>query len=102
MIRQALIALVAGSIGLGIVAEAQAQGRDPQRPWCARNDADCDGRPDWRDRYYDPPRYRGQPYQTYGSEGFCSYPTPNGPVRGYKPQGKDRCCVETRHGPSCL
>lgn len=99
MIRYLVAGLVAGTIGLGIVAEANA--RDPQRPWCARNDADCDGRPDWRDRYYDPPQYRGRPY-TYGSEGYCSYPTPRGPIQGYKPQGKDRCCVETRYGPSCL
>ncbi|MCW5745811.1 MAG: hypothetical protein KIT36_06390 [Alphaproteobacteria bacterium] len=77
-------------------------GPAPTRPWCARGDTNCDGRVDWRDRYYDPSNgYRGQPY-TYNSEGWCAYPTPNGPIRGYKPQGKDRCCVETRHGPSCL
>jgi hypothetical protein len=99
MTSKLVMAVVAGTIGLGIAAAADAA--DPRRPWCERRDANCDGRVDWRDRYYDPPRYRGRPY-TYGSEGFCPYPTPNGPITGYKPEGKDRCCIETRHGPSCL
>jgi hypothetical protein len=100
MTRNLVFALVAAFIGAGVVSQAVAA--DPRRPWCERGDRNCDGRVDWRDRYYDPPRYRGRPYnKTYGSEGFCEYPTPNGPITGYKPQGKDRCCVETRYGPSC-
>jgi hypothetical protein len=100
MIRRFVPAVVAAAIGLGTAFQAVAA--DPPRPWCARHDTNCDGRVDWRDRYYDPPRgYHGRPY-TYGVEGMCSYPTPRGPIMGYKPQGKDRCCVETRYGPSCL
>jgi hypothetical protein len=100
MLGKLIAAFVAGAIGLGVAAKADAA--DPRRPWCERRDTNCDGRVDWRDRFYDPPRgYNGRPY-TYGSEGMCAYPTPRGPIMGYKPQGKDRCCVETRNGPSCL
>ncbi|MCW5745832.1 MAG: hypothetical protein KIT36_06500 [Alphaproteobacteria bacterium] len=100
MFRHTLAAIVTAAIGFGTIVQAHAA--DPRRPWCERGDVNCDGRIDWRDRFYDPPRgYHGRPY-TYGSEGYCAYPTPRGPIRGYKPQGKDRCCVETRWGPSCL
>ncbi|MCW5747556.1 MAG: CVNH domain-containing protein [Alphaproteobacteria bacterium] len=84
--------------GSGTIARP---GPAPARPWCARGDANCDGRVDWRDRFYDPDRgYHGQPY-TYASEGFCPFTTPRGVIRGYKPAGKDRCCVEMRNGPTC-
>jgi hypothetical protein len=33
--------------------------------------------------------------------GQCTFQTRRGPVAGYKPSGKNRCCVETRYGPSC-
>jgi hypothetical protein len=95
-----VIVLVAAMLGVGIAGQCLAA--DPPRPWCTRGDVNCDGRIDWRDRYYDPQRgYNGRPY-TYGSEGFCPYPTSRGTITGYKPQGKDRCCVETRNGPHCV
>ncbi|MBL8675018.1 MAG: hypothetical protein IPK81_10340 [Rhodospirillales bacterium] len=106
-----VIALIASAIGISAAAPAFAQGpgRDPQRPWCQQGDRNCDGRVDWKDYFYDPDRgYQGRPYQgrgreqTYGSDGSCSYPTPRGYVTGYRPEGKDRCCVETRYGPSCI
>ena len=31
----------------------------------------------------------------------CTFQTRRGSVAGYKPSGKDRCCVDTRDGPSC-
>ena len=37
----------------------------------------------------------------YASDDQCTFQTRRGPVAGYKPSGKDRCCVDTRDGPSC-
>jgi hypothetical protein len=56
MIRRFVPAVVAAAIGLGTAFQAVAA--DPPRPWCARHDTNCDGRVDWRDRYYDPPLSR--------------------------------------------
>ena len=37
----------------------------------------------------------------YDDGGQCTFQTRRGPVMGYKPPGKNRCCVETRYGTSC-
>ena len=37
----------------------------------------------------------------YDDGGQCTFQTRRGPVVGYKPSGKNRCCVDTRNGPSC-
>lgn len=37
----------------------------------------------------------------YDSNDPCIFQTRHGPVAGYKRSGKDRCCVNTREGPSC-
>jgi hypothetical protein len=62
-------------------------------------------------RYYDSrPRsgyYSGSPYgggyypQSRYADNQCTFQTRRGPVLGYRPPGKDRCCVQTREGPSC-
>lgn len=74
--------------------------------------------------YYDgaPPRagYYGSPGGSYGAPGSygsssgyyprssrwddgnqCTFRTRRGSVAGYVPQGKNRCCIDTRSGPSC-
>lgn len=102
MTRNVIVALVAGAIGFSIVSPVLAEDWRHQQ-WCDPRDRNCDGRLDSRDRYNAPQRgyggYGREP--TYGSAGSCSFQTPRGPVAGYKPEGKDRCCVETRNGPSC-
>ena len=37
----------------------------------------------------------------YDADEQCTFQTRRGPVAGYKRSGKDRCCVDTRNGPSC-
>ncbi len=39
--------------------------------------------------------YRG------GRSGQCTFQTRRGPVPGYVPEGKNRCCIQTREGQSC-
>ena len=114
MIRNLSAALVAGLIGMGGATGASAgDWRDEYR--CDRADRNCDGRIDRRDRDVDRPpqdrRYRDDRSRedrryrdrapSYGSTGSCTFQTARGPVAGYKPEGKDRCCIQTRRGPSC-
>ncbi|HJQ58640.1 MAG TPA: hypothetical protein VJ890_17150 [Vineibacter sp.] len=73
--------------------------RDGRVDWRDRYDArdrNYDGRVDWRDGY----GYQSPPV-TYGAGATCTYQTSRGPVAGYKPAGKDRCCIQTSYGPSC-
>jgi len=105
MTRKLVAALLAGAIGLGVASQAQAEDWRHQR-WCDWRDRNCDGRIDWRDRDYDSPRpYYGRDYYgrapSYEAAGACTFQTRRGPVTGYRPAGKDRCCIETRSGPSC-
>jgi hypothetical protein len=56
--------------------------------------------------YYPPPSrgYYGSPSgysPAYDDGGQCTFQTRRGPVVGYKPAGKNRCCIDTRDGPSC-
>ena len=58
--------------------------------------------------YYGSPGYYGSSSGGYYPQssgwddgGQCTFQTRRGPVMGYKPQGKNRCCVDTRNGPSC-
>lgn len=99
-------AVVAGLVGLGIAAPAQA---DPWRPGCEWGYSSCDNDRrdrDWRngrDRDWDH-RDRRRAYEgrtTYEVDRLCTFNTRRGPVRGYKPEGKDRCCIETSRGVSC-
>ncbi|HKU99529.1 MAG TPA: hypothetical protein VJR58_29825 [Vineibacter sp.] len=56
-----------------------------------------------RGGYYDPPPRSSYPQSRWDSGGGdqCPFRTRRGTVTGYKPQGKDRCCVMTREGESC-
>ena len=61
-----------------------------------------------RSGYYGSPGYYGSSPGGYYPQssgwddgGQCTFQTRRGPVVGYKPQGKNRCCVDTRNGPSC-
>lgn len=53
---------------------------------------------------YSPQQTRDGYYRSstpYESADRCTFQTRRGPVTGYRPAGKDRCCVDTRDGPSC-
>ena len=54
---------------------------------------------------YEPQQQRRDGYarssSPYDAGDQCTFQTRRGPVAGYKPSGKDRCCVDTRSGPSC-
>ncbi|HJQ60975.1 MAG TPA: hypothetical protein VJ890_28985 [Vineibacter sp.] len=102
MTRTLIVGLLGGAFALGIAASASAEDWRHQR-WCDYRDTNCDGRLDWRDRYYGSPQpyYRQQPRTTYEPAGRCVFQTSRGPVYGYRPEGKDRCCIETSRGPSC-
>jgi hypothetical protein len=60
-----------------------------------------------RSAYYPPPRYSGgsRYADAYGyaggRSGQCTFRTRRGPVPGYIPPGKDRCCIQTPEGQSC-
>jgi hypothetical protein len=104
MTRGLIVGLLTCSFGLGVMASASAEDWRHQR-WCDWRDRNCDGRINQRDRYYSYPNYdyegRFRHAPSYGVAGRCTFQTRRGPVAGYRPEGKDRCCVETRHGPSC-
>lgn len=51
-----------------------------------------------RGGYYDPPR--SYPQSRYNDD-QCAFRTRRGTVAGYKPEGKNRCCINTREGESC-
>ncbi|HEX2890443.1 hypothetical protein [Vineibacter terrae] len=101
MPRIVIAMLVASTLGLGFATQASAEDRGKER-WCDRRDVNCDGRYDWRDRrqQYDRRDDYGRA-PTYEPAGTCTFRTRHGAVTGYKPRGKDRCCIETRNGPSC-
>jgi hypothetical protein len=99
MTRKLAAVLMASALGLGFAAQANAEDWRHQR-WCDPRDTNCDGRYDWRDRQHDR-RYDYGRAPTYEPTGSCTFHTQRGSVTGYKPRGKDRCCVETRNGPSC-
>jgi len=105
MTRKLMAALLVGVVGFGIASQAQAEDWRHQR-WCDWRDRNCDGRLDWRDRDYDRDYYPQRRYDygrapTYQPTDSCTFQTRRGPVVGYRPAGKDRCCIETRGGPSC-
>ncbi|HJQ58078.1 MAG TPA: hypothetical protein VJ890_14305 [Vineibacter sp.] len=107
MTYKVIAAVLASAISLVTVTQASAEDRRYAQ-WCDPRDRNCDGRIDRRDRDrdydgrrdYDDRRRDGRS-PTYGSSGSCTFQSSNGPVAGYKPEGKDRCCIETRRGPSC-
>ncbi|HJQ57984.1 MAG TPA: hypothetical protein VJ890_13830 [Vineibacter sp.] len=50
------------------------------------------------------PGYYGSPSgysPAYDDGGQCTFQTRRGPVIGYQPAGKNRCCIDTSRGPSC-
>ena len=101
MTRKLIAALFASVVGLGIASQAQAEDWRHQT-WCDWRDRNCDGRLDWRDRDYNPQRrYDYSRAPSYEPTSSCTFQTRRGPVTGYRPAGKDRCCVETTSGPSC-
>jgi hypothetical protein len=53
-----------------------------------------------RDEYY-PSSSRFDPSSRYDSSDQCTFQTNRGSMTGYRPSGKNRCCVDTRDGPSC-
>ena len=53
-----------------------------------------------RVEYY-PSSSRFDPSSRYDSSDQCTFQTRHGSMTGYRPSGKDRCCVDTRDGPSC-
>lgn len=55
--------------------------------------------------YYDGPRGgydtpRSYP-QSRWNDDQCPFRTRRGTIAGYKPEGKNRCCINTREGESC-
>lgn len=52
-----------------------------------------------RDGYPSSSRYDSSP--RYDSGNQCTFQTRRGSVAGYRPSGKDRCCIDTREGQSC-
>ncbi len=128
MTRTCIAAILASAIGLGAYSPAFAEEWRHQngyyQDWRDRNhdgrvdwrdrydprDRNYDGRVDWRDRY--DPRDRnhdgrvdwrdGYGYgPSVGANASCTFQTARGPVAGYVPAGKDRCCIQTSRGPSC-
>jgi hypothetical protein len=104
--RTFISALIAGVVGLGVAQASAEDWRHQDREYWDWRDRNHDGRIDRWDGppprgYYPAERYRDRRSTTYRPEGSCRFQTRHGPVAGYKPVGKDRCCVETTNGPSC-
>ncbi|MCW5744927.1 MAG: hypothetical protein KIT36_01830 [Alphaproteobacteria bacterium] len=68
---------------------------------CVPDSGYYDGPPPRGGYYGSPSGYYPPPSRSYDSAGQCTFQTRRGPVPGYVPAGKDRCCIETRYGPSC-
>jgi hypothetical protein len=67
---------------------------------CVQDQGYYDGPPS-RGGYYDPPpRYYPQSRWDGGGD-RCTFQTRRGPIAGYIPSGKNRCCIDTRDGQSC-
>jgi hypothetical protein len=116
MISKLIATVLAAGIGVGIAATpASAQG-----DWRHERACDAFGFNCATDKYYyyygrdrdrDWYRYRGRNYDrrdyyrgaptTYQPAGACTFYSRRGPRPGYRPVGKDRCCIETSRGPSC-
>ncbi|TXL70598.1 hypothetical protein FHP25_33645 [Vineibacter terrae] len=103
--RTFIAALVAGIIGLGVAQAGAEDWRHQDGRYWDWRDRNHDGRIDRRDGpprgYYPAERYHDRRSTTYRPEGSCRFQTRRGVITGYKPVGKDRCCIETRNGPSC-
>jgi len=104
MTRTLITVLIAGVTATAIIAPASAEDwRHQDRDYWRWQDRNHDGRIDWRDDVY----YRSQRHDydrggtTYRPVGQCRFTTRRGSVTGYVPEGKDRCCIETRQGVSC-
>ncbi|HKU94359.1 MAG TPA: hypothetical protein VJR58_03735 [Vineibacter sp.] len=103
MKRTLIAALLAGLAATAIITPAGAEDwRHQDRDYWRWQDRNHDGRIDRRDDYY----YRSQRHDydrgtTYRPVGQCRFATRRGAVTGYVPEGKDRCCIETRQGVSC-
>ncbi len=105
MTRTLIAALIAAVTATAIIpAPASAEDwRHQDRDYWRWKDRNHDGRVDRRDEPY----YRSQRHDydrrgtTYRPVGQCRFTTRRGSVPGYVPEGKDRCCIETRQGVSC-
>ena len=105
MTRTLIAALIAGITATAIIAPASAEDwRHQDSDYWRWKDRNRDGRVDRRDEPY----YRSQRHDydrrggtTYRPVDQCRFSTGRGSVRGYVPEGKDRCCIETRQGVSC-
>jgi hypothetical protein len=110
-----IAAALAAAIGFGIAATpASAQGDWRHERGCDAFGFNC-ASDYYRDRHYwhdrDWHRHRGRHYDrrdyyrsrgpTYQPAGSCTFYSRRGPMPGYRPVGKDRCCIETSRGPSC-